>query len=77
MVIEYHYIDLSMNKVKHLKQANEADFLTVAEASEELGVKWNAIRNYLYDGRLTTYKFKTLTLIRRSEVEARKTRRES
>ena len=77
MVIEYHYIDLSMNNVKHIKQANEADFLTVAEASKELGIKWNAIRNYLYDGRLTTYKFKTLTLIRRSEVEARKAKRES
>jgi excisionase family DNA binding protein len=63
------------NRVKHIRQANDADFLTVEEASKELGVKWNAIRNYLYDGRLTTYKFKTLTLIRRSEVEARKARR--
>ena len=65
-----------MNKVKHIKQASDAEFLTVEEASKELGVKWNAIRNYLYDGRLTTYKFKTLTLIHRDEVAARKARRQ-
>jgi len=75
MVIEYHYIDPSMKKVKHIKQANDADFLTVEEASEELGVAAVALRNYLCDGRLTTYKFKTLTLIHRDEVAARKAKR--
>jgi len=74
MVREYHYIDDSMNKVKHIKQASDAEYFTVEEASKELGVAMNALRNYLYDGRLTTYKFKTLTLIHRKEVAERKAR---
>lgn len=62
------------NKPKDIKQANVADYLTVDEAAEELGIKPTAIRNYLTWGKLTTYKFKTLTLIKREEVEEWKER---
>ena len=58
-----------MNKVKTLKQANDGDYLTSEEAAKRLGIKSTAIRNYLYLGRLTTYKFKSLTLIDVKEVE--------
>jgi excisionase family DNA binding protein len=67
------YID-SMKKEKELKQANTTDYFTVEEAAEELGIKPTVIRNYLYDGKLTTYKFKTLTLIKSEEVETWKER---
>lgn len=64
----------SMRNEKQLKQASVADYLTVEEAAEELGIKPTAIRNYLYDGKLTTYKFKTLTLVKAEEVESWKER---
>ena len=67
------YID-SMRTEKELKQASVADYFTVEEAAEELGIKPTVIRNYLYDGKLTTYKFKTLTLVKREEVESWKER---
>lgn len=63
-----------MKSVKELKIADAKDFLTVEEASDELGIKDSAIRNYLYDEKLTTYKFKTLTLVSREEAENWKTR---
>lgn len=63
-----------MNKVKHLKQASETDYFTVEEAANELGIKTTAIRNYLYDEKFSTYKFKTLTLVSKAEVEAWKER---
>lgn len=58
-----------MNKVKELKEAKIADYLTVDEAATELGIKPTAIRNYLTWGKLTTYKFKTLTLLHKDEIE--------
>lgn len=65
----YHlYCDM-MSKPKELKQVDGADYLTVEEAANELGIKTTAIRNYLCDGKLTTYKFKTLTLVQREEVQ--------
>jgi hypothetical protein len=57
-----------MNKNKTLKQVNEIDYLTVDEAASELGIKTNAIRNYLYLGKFTTHKFKNLTLLDVNEV---------
>jgi hypothetical protein len=51
-----------------LKTANVKDYLTVEEASLALGIKTNAIRNYLYLGKLTTYKFKNLTLLDSREI---------
>jgi len=63
-----------MNKVKDIKQANAGDYFTVDEAANELGIKPTAIRNYVTWGKLTTYKFKTLTLLKREEIEAWKTK---
>lgn len=61
-------------KIKYLKTAQENDFLTTEEAASVLGIKSTAIRNYLYANKLTTYKFKTLTLLHRNEIEAWKKR---
>jgi excisionase family DNA binding protein len=63
-----------MNKTKTLKQVNESEYLTVEEAASELGIKTNAIRNYLYLGKLTTHKFKNLTLLDANEVNSWKDR---
>jgi excisionase family DNA binding protein len=63
-----------MNKVRNIKQATESDYFTVDEAANELRIKPTAIRNYLCDGKFTTYKFKTLTLVHKEEVEAWKQR---
>lgn len=57
-----------MNKAKPLKQVNESEYFTVDEAANELGIKTNAIRNYLYLGKMTTHKFKNLTLLDVKEV---------
>jgi len=55
-------------KEKILKTVNAKDYLSVEEASNTLGIKITAIRNYLYLGKLTTYKFKNLTLLDAREV---------
>lgn len=68
-MILYHLSYGSMSKLKELKQADALNYLTVEEAANALGIKTTAIRNYLYDGKFTTYKFKTLTLIHKEEVE--------
>jgi excisionase family DNA binding protein len=64
-----------MKNTKELKQANSQDFLTVEEAANELGIKSNAIRNYLCADKFTTYKFKNLTLLKVEEVENWKEKR--
>ena len=66
-----------MGEVKELKKADVGSYLTVEEAANELRLKTTVIRNYLYEGRLTAYKFKTLTLLKRDEVEAWKDRQKS
>ena len=58
-----------------LQKADAENFLTVEEAANELGLKTAVIRNYLSEGKLTSYKFKTLTLLKADEVEAWKERR--
>jgi len=59
-----------VNKVKTLHQnISDSDFFTVEEAAEVLNIKPTAIRNYLCWGKMTTFKFKTLTLVSREEVE--------
>ncbi len=58
-----------MKKVRQLSNAAAKQYLTVDEASKILGVKPPVLRNYLYQEKLTTYKFKTLTLLCRKEVE--------
>jgi excisionase family DNA binding protein len=66
-----------MAEVKELKKADVDSFLTVEEAANELGLKPTVIRNYLAEGKMTTYKFKTLTLIKADEVKAWKDRQRS
>jgi len=63
-----------MAKVHSIKQADDAKYLTIDEAASELNIKPTAIRNYLHAGKFTTYKFKTLTLLKADEVEAWKDR---
>ena len=63
-----------MSKTEQLTEARADQYLTVDEASEQLGVKPPVLRNYLYQDKLTTYKFKTLTLVSKVEVEQWKLR---
>jgi len=63
-----------MKKERTLDKVDGKQFLTVEESARFLGVKSNAIRNYLYLGRLSTYKFKSLTLLDAREVEGWKNR---
>ena len=63
-----------MSKVKYLKKVDDSTYFTTEEAAEALGIKPTAIRNYLSANKLTTYKFKTLTLISRNEINAWKDR---
>lgn len=63
-----------MNKAKQTNKPDVSEFFTVDEAAKELGIKPTAIRNYLTWGKMTTYKFKTLTLIKKQEVEEWKKR---
>lgn len=58
-----------MDNVKHINSVNGDNYLSVSEASDSLGVKESAIRNYLYAGKMTTYKFKELTLLAKDEIE--------
>ena len=60
--------------IKHVNKPDEKEFFTVDEAARELGIKTTAIRNYLYEEKMTTYKFKTITLLSKQEVEAWKER---
>ena len=64
-------------KVHTLKSADGSRYLTIDEASKALTIKPTALRNYLCDGKLTTYKFKTLTLLDLEEVRAWKEKRRS
>jgi hypothetical protein len=65
-----------MKKAKYMKikEVKDADYFTVDEAAQALGIKPTAIRNYLYWGYFTTFKFKTFTLLSRQEVEQWKER---
>lgn len=44
-------------------------YMTVEEAAKFLGVKEGTVRDYLSDRKLTTIKFKSLTLLSKKEVE--------
>lgn len=57
-----------MNKTEYLQKVDGEIYLTIEEASAELGIKSTAIRNYLHDQKLTKYKFKNMTLLHRNEV---------
>jgi excisionase family DNA binding protein len=49
-------------------------YFTVKETADELGINTQTVRDYLVKGMMKTYKFKTLTLISRKEVEEWKQR---
>jgi excisionase family DNA binding protein len=66
-----------MAEIKTLKKADDESYLTIEQAANELGLKATVIRNYLYEGKMVTYKFKTLTLLKKDEVEAWKERQKS
>lgn len=59
-----------MAVVREINKPDAREYLTVEEAATELKIKPTAIRNYLADGKLTTYKFKTLTLLSTEEIES-------
>lgn len=61
-----------MNDFRELNQVDGSNYLSVSEAAESLSIKETAVRNYLYEGKLTTYKFKGLTLLSKMEIDKRK-----
>lgn len=58
-----------MKKTVTLKVVDGKQFVTVEEAGQVLGIKPTVVRNYLSAGKMTTYKFKSLTLLKAQEVE--------
>ncbi len=58
-----------MTKMKELKTVDGSEYFTIKEAAKILGIEANSIRNYLSWGKITAYKFKSLTLISREEIE--------
>ena len=64
-----------IKRPKQLNVASTENFLSTEEAAQFLKVKPTAIRNYLWEGKLTTYKFKTLTLLSIEELRAWKDHR--
>jgi len=60
-----------VNKIVKLKTVNLNDYYSVDEAAEKLKIKPNVVRNYLHLKKLTTFKFKGLTLISKKEVDER------
>ncbi len=65
-----------MSKIENLSVAMADQYLTIEEASQVLGIKTSVLRNYLHLDKITTYKFKTLTLVSKREVEQWKIRQE-
>lgn len=58
-----------MTKMKELKIVDGSEFFTIKETAKMLGIEPNSIRNYISWGKLIAYKFKSLTLISREEIE--------
>jgi excisionase family DNA binding protein len=52
-----------------IREAKDTDYFTVKEAAKELGINVQSIRDHLTKGNLRTYKFKSLTLLSKKEVE--------
>ena len=63
-----------MKKKIILHEAKDIDYFTVKESAKELGIDAQSMRDHLSKGNLKTYKFKSLTLLSKSEVEAWKER---
>ena len=59
-----------MTKIKRLSQVSEDSYLTVDEAAKYLSITTPVLRNYLNQEKLTTFKFKTLTLLSKRELES-------
>lgn len=59
-----------MRKKVILHEAKDTEYFTVSEAAKELGINAQSMRDHLVRGNLKTYKFKTLTLVKKEEVEA-------
>lgn len=59
-----------MPKVRRLTTVDGRRYLSIDEAAAWLGVKATVMRNYLYTGHFTTYKFKTLSLVALAELQA-------
>jgi len=64
-----------MKTLTIIRTPNDTMYLTVKEAADELGINTQTIRDYLVKGIIKTYKFKTLTLIGKQEIEEWKKRR--
>ncbi len=58
-----------MTKMKELKIVDGSEYFTIKEAAKILGIEANSIRNYISWGKVTAYKFKSLTLISKEEIE--------
>ena len=58
-----------MKKVRQLTIVNGRNYLSTEEVAKRFGLNQITVRMYLSNGKLTTYKFKTLTLIKVDEVE--------
>ena len=63
-----------MKTIANIQTIKDSQYLTVKETAEELGINTQTVRDYLTKGVFKTYKFKTLTLIDRQEVEKYKHR---
>ena len=55
--------------MKIIRTAKDTEYLTVKEASDRLSIDAQTMRDHLSKGTFTTYKFKSLTLIKIDEVE--------
>jgi len=58
-----------MPTIKTLKSVDNGRYISVMEAAHQLGVQSATVRTYLWLGRLTTFKFKTMTLLDVGEVK--------
>lgn len=58
-----------MRKTVELQTANMTDYYSVPEAAGKLRITTGTIREYLRLGKFTRYKFKTLTLISKTELD--------
>ncbi len=65
-MIEYHVAMTA--KIKRINVASTDDFFTAEEAGDFLEIRPAVVRNYLAEGKLTTYKFKSLTLVKIEEL---------
>ena len=58
-----------MKKEKQIHEIKESDYYNVDETAKFLNIDKTAVRNYLSQGKLTTYKFKSFTLVSVEEAK--------